>query len=192
MGNIITPGLEKHVLAALQLDDLTDRYQFGRAIRDILFNMLGVAGGDVYSGAILELAATSMHSDTQLKEQKPSHNDYIIDEAVAASWRVKGFFDNAISKYNEALADAQSGIFPDETARDLAIGYIYEQLAIISGDNLHQDADMITYEQSAIEHGLLWNEHYICYANYKLKRYALRPGRHHPSCLVAKMHLGYL
>ena len=151
----------------IAIDDHTDRYQFGRAIRDILFNMLGVAGGDVYSGAILELAATSMHSDTQLKEQKPSHNDYIIDEAVAASWKVKGFYDNAISKYTEALADAQSGTFPDETARDLAIGYIYEQLAIISGDNLHQYADMITYEQSAIRAWPVVGRAYICYANYK-------------------------
>ena len=38
-----------------------------------------------------------MHSDTQLKKHGPEHNDYIIDEVVAASWNNKGFYDNALT-----------------------------------------------------------------------------------------------
>lgn len=171
MGKIVKPDLEKRVLGALELYDHTDRYQFGLAIRGILFGMLRAAGGDVYSGAVLQLAATSMHSDTQLKQQKPGHNDYVIDEAVATSWEQKGFYDNALEKYREALTDAQSGAFPGEEERNLAIAYIYEQLARISGDNLHQYLDMIEYEKAAIAHGMTWDDHYICASHYHLKQY---------------------
>ena len=171
MRNTVKPDLEAQVSAALLLYDHTDRYQFGLAVRGLLFTMLGLTGGDAAAGDILQQVAASMHSDTQLKKRGPEHNDYIIDEVVAASWNNKGFYDNALTKYQEALVDARAGEFPSDSEKDLAIAYIYEQLAEISGNNLHIYTDMIEYEKSAIEHGMIWNEHYICYANYMLRRY---------------------
>jgi tetratricopeptide (TPR) repeat protein len=171
MRDAVKPELETQVSTALQLYDHTDKYQFGLAIRELLFTMLGLGGGEAFAGDILEQAVSSMHSDTQLKKHGSEHNDYIIDEVVAASWNTKGFYDNALTKYQEALVDAQAAEFPSDNEKDMAIAYIYEQLAEVSGDGLRNYNDMITYEKSALEHGVAWNEHRICYAYYKLRRY---------------------
>jgi tetratricopeptide (TPR) repeat protein len=171
MAELAKPELETEVSSALQLYDHTDHYEFGLAVRSVLFTMLGVAGGQDYAGAILQQAATSMHSDTQLKHQGPEHNDYVVDELIAASWNTQEFFDNALTKYQQALVDAQAGEFPSPTEKDLAIGYIYEQLAEISGNRLQLYDDLIRHEQSAVAHGMVWDEHYICYGYYKLRHY---------------------
>jgi tetratricopeptide (TPR) repeat protein len=171
MRETVKPQLETQVSAALQLYDHTDRYQFGVAVHDLLAGMLRETGGETFSGDILEQAAAGMHSDTQLKENGPGHNNYIIDEVVAESWNNKGFYENALTKYQEALVDAQAGEFPGDRERNLAIASIYEQLAAISGNRLHLYNDMIEYEKSAIARGMTWDEHYICYAYYELRRY---------------------
>ncbi len=171
MQKFVMPGLEQHVLAALQLYDHTDKYQFGLVVKKIVSEMLNTNGGDTYSGAILQIAATSMHSDTQLKEDKPSgHNDYVSDELVAESWHRKGFYENEITKYEEALIDAQSPAFPSEEEKNLAIAFIYEHLSEASGWR-HQYIDEIAFEKAAVAFGVTWDEHYICYGYYKLKRY---------------------
>src|SRR5208282_2635787 len=170
MGANITPELERQVQAALQLYDHSDRHQFDVAIKDILFGMLNTAAGDVYSGAILQLAASAMHSDTKLKEDTPGHNDYVIDEAVAHSWYLKGFYDNALTKNQEAHKDVEIAAFPDEEEKDLAASSIYDRLAA-TYDRLHQYIDMIVYEKAAIAvGGETDNEHFICYAYRELKQ----------------------
>jgi len=171
MGRLVSAGLQRNVSAALDVYNHSDHYQAGLAIKDKLFAMLSWPDGDAFSGAILETAANAMHSDTQLTEEKPGHNDYIIDQAVAISWTTKGFYDNALAKYTEALADAASTRFPSEDEEHRAIGSIYEDLADIAGNKLHRYEDMITYERAAIAHGVFRNEHYICYANHALKQY---------------------
>jgi tetratricopeptide (TPR) repeat protein len=171
MQRIVRPNLEDHVVAALRLYEHSDRYQFGVVIEPILSDMLRTAGGDVYSGAILELAATRMHSDTQLKEDKPGHNNYIIDKAVSQSWFLKGFYANSLQKSQEALKDAQATQFPNEEEKDLAIAGIYEYLAG-SYDQLRQYRDMIAYEQAAMTlGGKTAYEHLVCYGYYQLKDY---------------------
>jgi tetratricopeptide (TPR) repeat protein len=171
MGTYISPALEEQVQTALQLYDHSDKHQFSVAIRDILFAMLRTTGGDVYSGAILELASTAMHSDTRLKEDKPGPNNYIIDEAVAESWYQKKFYDNAITKYQQALADLELAAFPNEDERNLAVSPIYDRIARIN-DSLHQYLDIIVYETAAIASGgKTGNEHLICYGYYQLKQY---------------------
>src|SRR5208282_1428049 len=171
MGANITPELERQVQAALQLYDHSDRHQFDVAIKDILFGMLNTAAGDVYSGAILQLAASAMHSDTKLKEDTPGHNDYVIDEAVAHSWYLKGFYDNALTKNQEAHKDVEIAAFPDEEEKDLAASSIYDRLAA-TYDRLHQYIDMIVYEKAAIAvGGETDNEHFICYAYRELKQH---------------------
>ncbi len=171
MQRIVRPHLEDQVVTALQLYDHSDKYQFGVAIEDILSGMLSTAGGDAYSGAVLELAATSMHSDTQLKEDKPGGNNYIIDRAVSQSWYRKGFYDNSLKKELESLQDVEATVFPDEEEKDLAIAGIYEYLAG-SYNQLHQYANMIAYEKAAVAVGDKTSyEHLICYGYYRLKDY---------------------
>jgi tetratricopeptide (TPR) repeat protein len=168
MQKTITPELENHVLTALQLYDHSDRYQFGIVVEEILFDMLKTAGGDMYSGAVLQLAATAMHSNTQLNEEKPGANNYVIDKAVSESWYVKGFYDNALKKDLEALKDAESTAFPSEEDKDLAVSGIYQYVAG-TYNKLNQYTDMIAYEQAAIALGNLAEpEEYICYGYVQL------------------------
>jgi len=171
MGANITPELERKVQAALQLYDHSDRYQFDVAIKDILFGMLNTAGGDVYSGAVLQLAANAMHSDTKLKEDAPGHNDYVIDEAVGHSWYLKGFYDNALTKFQEALKDIDIAAFPDEEEKDLARSAIYDRISF-AYSKLHQYVDVIVYEKAAIAlGGETGDEQFICYGYHELKQY---------------------
>jgi tetratricopeptide (TPR) repeat protein len=172
MQKSVRPGLEKHVLEALRLYDHTNQYQFGLAVRDVIFQMLGTDGGDSYSGAVLQLAAASMHSDTQLVEDKPkAHNNYIVDELTAESWNNKHFYENAITKYKEALVDAQSTMFPSNEERLMEVAFIYDKLAAVA-EKQHRYLDEIIYEKAALALGVAWDAHYICYAYYQLKRYA--------------------
>ena len=171
MGKLATPALEQQVEAALQLYRRTEPYQFDGALKDILFEMLRTPGGDTYSGAILEHAANATGSDTQLKEDDPGHNDYLIDEAVGYSWYLKAFPDNAMAKYREALADAEKAQFPGEAAKDLALSDIYDRMAAVS-DAVHQFVDLIAYERAAIAlGGVTGNEHFICYGYFSLRQY---------------------
>ena len=140
MQRIVKPQLEDQVVTALQLYDHSDRYQFGIVVERILFDMLKSDGGGLYSGAILQLAASAMHSDTQLKEDKPGGNNYVIDKAVSELWYLKGFYDSAVKKDREALNDVEAATFPSQEEKDLAVAGIYEY---IGGDynKLNQYAD---------------------------------------------------
>lgn len=133
--------------------------------------MLGASGGETYAGAVLQLAASAMHSDTQLVEKNPGHNDYVIDAVVAKSWYWKGFYDNALSKNREALADIAKSEFPDDAAKDLATSTIYLQMLDPLSYQSRFD-DVITYTRAALDLGnqIDW-EHYICYAYYEKREY---------------------
>jgi len=165
---IITPDLERKVLAASQIFDHTDHYQFGLAVGDILQAMLDSPGADFYSGAVLQLVANSMHSDTALKKSGNAPNNYVVDELVSQSWYGKEFYDNALNKAKEALDDAKQSDFPDEMEKDVAIGQIYASMAR-AAEQLHQYADVILYEKAAITLGGPNDiEHYICHAYHHL------------------------
>jgi hypothetical protein len=167
---MIKSSLEDQVQAALQLYDHSDKYQFGVAVGGILINTLK-SGAAAYSGALLQLAADSMHSDTQLKEDKPDHNNYVIDKAVAESWKLKGFYDNALKKNEEAIKDIKTTAFPSEEEKDLALASIYESMSMIY-DRLNQYAAIAAYEKAALMlSGKTDNEHFICYGYYRLKDY---------------------
>jgi len=170
MRQIVTADLEKHVLAGLQLYDHADKFEFDLVVRGIISYMLRTGGSDVYAGAILQLAATSMHSDTRLKREEPGHNDYVIDELVAESWYWKGFYDNALTKYQDALQSIDTAVFPSEEEKDLALAGIYEDIARVHNQT-HQYADMIAAEKAAVAIGNLTEvEHFICYGYYRLKK----------------------
>jgi len=171
MQQIVKPNLLNQVTTAFQLYDHSDKYQFGVIVESILSTMLRSAGGDVYSGAILQLAASSMHSDAALTEDNPGHNDYIIDKAVAQSWYMKGFYDNALKKDREAIADAEKAAFQSAEEKDVAIADIYQHAGEIY-EKLNQYPDMIAYEKAAVALGNKTEyEYFICYGYYRLKDY---------------------
>jgi tetratricopeptide (TPR) repeat protein len=169
MGQTITPALERQVQEALRLYDHSDHYQFNGAIDSIIGEVLDVAGGETYSGAILELAAIAMHSSTQLEPDTPERNNYVIDKAVAESWFRKGFYDNALKKYQQSLRDIDHAPFPSPEEKDAAVAGIYDRLAR-THSSLHQHVDTIVYEKAAVMLGAkTGNEHLICYGYYRLK-----------------------
>lgn len=133
--------------------------------------MLNSYGGESYSGAMLQLVATAMHSNTQLVEDHPGHNDFIVDELVAESWEQKQLYDNAAAKYKEALAEVRSATIPSGEERSLELAYIYEELSDIAGKQ-HQYTDEIVFEKAAVMLGVTWDENYICHGYYMMKRYS--------------------
>lgn len=171
MQKTVRPGLESNVEHALQQYDHFDRYQFGAAMEPVLFQMLQIHGGASYAGAFLELLANAMRSDTQLNEENPGHNNYVIDRAVADSWYMKGFYDNALQKDHEALRDIDATSFPNEEAKDLAVAGVYQHMGRIY-ERLHQYADVIAYEEASIAVGnKTEQEYFVCYAYEMLKDY---------------------
>jgi tetratricopeptide (TPR) repeat protein len=171
MQKVIRPELEGSVLAALQLYDRSDKYPFGIAIEGILNDMLGTSGGDSYASAILEFAARSMHSDTQLKKERPGPNNYVVDKVVSTSWYLKGFYDNAIAKNEQALKDLEASAFPSQGEKDVAIADVYRSLARAHSKLSHY-SDVIAYEKAAIAlGGATSEEHFICWGHYFLKAY---------------------
>jgi len=171
MRDLARPPLEGSVLAALRLYDRTDKYEFGLAIEEILSEMLRTGGAESHFAAILELAAGSMRSDTQLKKDEPGRNDYIIDKIVAASWYQKGFYENSLIKGQEALKSVENTTFPSDAEKDLAVARIYQALAR-AHSRLNHYSEMLAYEKAAIALGATASqEHFICYGHYRLKAY---------------------
>lgn len=167
----VTRDLERKAVEALNLYDRFDKYQFSTTLEQPLSNMLRIGTGEHYAGALIELAASSLHSDTQLKQDKPGHNNYVIDMLVAESWSQKGHYENALQKYEEALRDIESMTFPGAEEKYLAIGGVYEHMADLAG-KLHRYVDMIAYEEAAIAIGhKTGQDHFVCFAYYQLKDY---------------------
>jgi tetratricopeptide (TPR) repeat protein len=171
MQKIVRPDLESQVATALKLYDHSDKYQFGLAIQPILFGMHYIKGGDAYSATILQLAATAMHSDTELKPAKPGQNNYVIDRALSLSWYLKGFYDNSLKKDEDALKDMEATQFPSEAEKDLARADILEGLAG-TYNKLNRYEDMIAFQQAAVAvGGITDTEHLECYGYYQLQDY---------------------
>jgi tetratricopeptide (TPR) repeat protein len=171
MGNMLRPELQSNMPVALALYDHADRYQVTLAIGDALLRAVRIQGGDVYSGALLDIAARALRSDTRLREDAPGHNNYMIDEVVAESWYLKGYYDNALKKDQEAMAAVQAAPFPAEEERFQALAALYENMAR-AHDKLHQHVDTIVYEKAAIAlGGVMPTGHYVCGSYYFLKAY---------------------
>lgn len=171
MQKAATPQLQANVLTALRLHDHADKYEFGAAIDFTLLDLLRRKEAAAYSGTILEFAAQIMHSDTRLKENGGGPNNYLIDKAVAESWTTKGFYDNAIGKYAEALKDIEVAHFPGPEEKYLAIADIYAALPAIY-EKLNKYPEMIAYDAAATALGGKGNHlPYACFGFYKRGSY---------------------
>jgi tetratricopeptide (TPR) repeat protein len=171
MQAIVTKDLEHDVVRALHLYDRTDKYQFSLALQKIFSTMLRLGGDGYHAGALLELAAESTHSNTQLKQEKPGNNNYVIDKMIAKSWNVKGFYENALQKYNDALRDIEAMSFPSEEEKSQAIADIYQDMTN-SYSALHRTIDWVAYQEAAIALGNeAEQQHFACTGYYQLKDY---------------------
>lgn len=171
MQQLVRPELDESIVAALQLYEHVGKYQFGLVIEETLSEMLRTGSGESHSATILELAARSMNSNTQLRPEQPGRNNYVIDKLVALSWYQKGFHPNALVKNQDALKSIENFTFPSDIEKDLAVAGIYQALATTHSTLKHY-GEMAAYEEAAIALGGGINrEHFICYAHYHLKAY---------------------
>lgn len=174
---LVSPELQAHLGDALQLYDLTaaapdGHYLFGRAIEPILKRMLEQSNADFQSGAMLQLAATAMHSNTQLRQEEPGHNDYMIDRLLAHSWSEKGFYENALIKTGDALKDIAATRFPGEAEKEQALADIYEEMSYAYSSMAQHAAAIATAEVSFALGGSQEHEAGSCYGYKQLKAYA--------------------
>jgi tetratricopeptide (TPR) repeat protein len=170
MQSTVTPGLRDSMLIAFQEYGEANRYQFSVALADILSGAIRNSGGD-YANELLQIAATSLHSNTQLIEQYPGRNNYVIDEAVAKSWYQNGFYENAARKAEEALRDIGNTRFPGEAEKDVAVGGVLDALAR-ANDALGHTQDVIAEYEAATRIGDATGvEKYVCYIFYKSADY---------------------
>lgn len=171
MKELTRPALNQGVVEAFKLYDHVDKYRYSLALEPLLFDILRADNGGALSGALLQLAADNMHSDTQLKQDVPGGNNYIIDKALAEAWRQKGHHENAINKGMDALADVKAMAFPGPEEKDLAVAGIYGDISR-NQERISQYIETIAYMKAAIALGLRTDEeHYICYSYFMMKAY---------------------
>jgi tetratricopeptide (TPR) repeat protein len=174
MQALVPPDLEDNVVAALRLSRGTDASAFARMLDRTLYDMVTTAGGEAYSGAILQLTADELGSDNRLKRDVEKRGNYALDAAAGIVWSRAGFYDNAVTKYHHALEDIAATAFPDDEARDLALIEVYERLAGVS-NAMAQPAKVIAYTDAAIAlGGPVPNKYFYlaCRAYHTLKLYA--------------------
>lgn len=171
MQELVRPELDESIVAALRLYEHIDKYEFGLMIEDIVSDMMRTGSGESHSATILELAARSMGSNTQLRQEQPGRNNYVIDKLVALSWHQKGFYPNALLKGQDALKSIENTTFPGDLEKDLAVAGIYQALSK-THRMLNHFQETVAYETAAIAlGGTPDHSHYICYAQYRLKAY---------------------
>jgi len=175
--DLATPALMAGVHDALQLYDTADpspagHYRFGLAIEPIFTQILSDWTADTYSGALLQLAATAMHSDTQLKQDNPGRNDYMIDKLLARSWLQKGYYENAIAKAGDALKDIAAATFPGEMEKDQAMAGIYVLMGEAYADLSQYPATIAAGQAAVALGGSNSRDHVDCFAFGRLQAYA--------------------
>jgi tetratricopeptide (TPR) repeat protein len=171
MKQIVTADLEGRAVRALDLFGRKNDYQANVAVEYILSEIIDVPGADVYTGPILLAAANGYNSDTRLQEDPAAGHNFMIDKLVGRSWFLKGFNENALAKYREALLHMSLATFPSEGQKSDAIANIQETLIRIYSPQ-KQYNDMITSAKSALDAGgSAFNRVELCFAYYQLKQY---------------------
>lgn len=136
--------------------------------------MVRTTGGEHYAANILQLAAERMGSQTQLVDNNPGHNSYVLDSITANVWYLKHHYDNAEKKYKEALLDIENTAFPSEEEKYIEISKVYDDLSGIY-DASSQFTHAIAYQNGAIATGgEVYNDSRFisCVGYYSLKYYA--------------------
>jgi tetratricopeptide (TPR) repeat protein len=170
MRQTVRPGLDDSAAKALRAFGRANAFETNAAVSDVLSAMISQSGADAYAGRLLQVAADSYGVDPRLT-QTPAADNFIIDKLVASSWLFKGFYDNAFTKYKEALEHLPSARFPTPEQRDMAVADIYETLTMMYSKS-ERPADMIDAATAALAlDGKASSRIYLCFGNYQLKRY---------------------
>lgn len=171
MKQTLRPGLDADAAKTLRQFGQINEYETNAAVADILSHMISESGGESYSGRLLQIAADSYGADPRLVETDGGKHNFIIDELVAGSWLNKRFYDNAITKYKEALSNIETAPFPTQEQKDMEIAEIHESLAWIYS-RYRRPAEMIDSAKAALAlNGKASNRVYLCFGNYQIKQY---------------------
>lgn len=173
MDRFVTRNLIKNVYKALQLYDHVDKYEFTSEVGSILNDMVRTRGAERFAGIVLQLAANSMGSDTQLSANDTSKNNFMIDHLTGYVWFRKDRPENAEKLFIRAIDDLPNIRFPDEEERDGALAELYDKLAGVYNETREYEK-VVAYQKAADTLGGIirpgWS-HIKCHALYRLKLY---------------------
>jgi tetratricopeptide (TPR) repeat protein len=160
------------VTEALAVYNHVDAIQFSAAIWPILADMAGTPSDSTMVNTILQLAAQTMGSDTQLIHG-PGHNNYVLDDITAHVWAKLGNTDNVDQKFNEALQDAERTSFANQENKEQAIAAIYDDMAWYARNNSDYAKAIVYYDAANIVAGLNHGgtEYLKCFAYMKLRHF---------------------
>lgn len=82
-------------------------------------------------GKILQMAAITFGSNTEMTDSIPGKNNYMIDRVTAYVWNHQYALENAEQKFKAALLDVEAASFLKEEEKDLEIANILENLALV-------------------------------------------------------------
>jgi tetratricopeptide (TPR) repeat protein len=173
--NLVEPELTEHMRAALNLYKGSDPAQFSNVVWPLLAEIACdrcTGAPPSVSGAVLQVAATAMGSDTRMMDD-PSHNSYVLDDVTARVWAQMGNNANAEGKFHEALDDVRHTSFTDEAERADATATIFDHMAAFA-DDASQFVDIIVYHDAANAVGGANHTdtpYRKCYSYYRMKHF---------------------
>ena len=129
MRPLVKSGLDDHILEALNLYDRVDKAQYSSWLDHLLSKMISCSCASRPAGAVLELAAKSTHSQTEIKADPDHDNNYVIDRAVARSWLMQGQSEFAEKKDLAAVEDLKKATFLTTTAKTKELAAVYLSLS---------------------------------------------------------------
>ena len=149
MQRIVKRGLDVHVVEALNLSDRVDRAQYSSWLNHLLTPMISCSCASKAAAEVLELAARSLHSQTEIKADPDHNNNYAIDHAVARSWSTQGQNEFAEQKDLAAVEDLKKAAFLTPIAKAKELASVYLSLSWTYG-KLERYPEMIAYESAAL------------------------------------------
>ena len=171
LGQIVTAGLYKRVYALLQGYPHVNQAQFSVKFGRILTPMVASIGTERPVGALLQIAAQSLHSDNALVANDTRGNNFMIDELTGLVWYQAGAMDNARKLFQRALTDLHNTTFASAEQRDAARTRIYHNLAR-AYDSEHRYRSAVIYQKVANTLGGPGKRDRECVDLYRLRLYA--------------------
>lgn len=167
----VRDNLDTRVTATLSALGAKNAYGTDAAVEALLSDMIDNYGGEAFAAPLLEVAATAYKSDTRLRPDKPVDNNYRIDALVARSWFHQGGYENAATKYEDALKHIDAAAFPGTGQKKMAEGALYDRLAE-TYFQLGRTQDMLAAATKAVQlSGSAGSALYLCHDAFLKKDY---------------------
>lgn len=173
MNRLASQDLMRNIYTALQLYNHVDKFEFTSEVGSLLTDIVKTRGAERYAGFVLQLAADSMGSDTQLSASDIRNNNFMIDHVAGYVWFRKDHYENAEKLFKRAVVDIPNIRFPDEEERDKALAELYDKLAGVY-NGTREFEKVVVYQTAADALGEVvrpgWS-HMKCHALFRLKLY---------------------